>query len=345
MEQYPGRTLLRPGERRVSCGSGDSRTAGQAHAGRPKSRSAHRELPRQWLYLRNLKGIAPDPQIFPDFDDNLRQAFQRETELFFGSVMREDRSVVDLINADYTFVNERLAKHYGIPNVYGNQFRKVTIPDATPRPAGARQRADGVLDTESHLAGVARQMGSRRISWERRRRLRRRMFRRSRKTEAAGTMRARAHGRASRESGLRRCHKVMDPIGFSLENFDAIGAVAHEGRRRADRCLRHPLRRLQDRTASALRALLAARPEQFVRTMTEMLMTYALGRGLEYYDMPVVRTIERDAAQTELSFFGAGSGHREERAVPDEMTRQLESETSLQPWGCGPTLRPASKIS
>ena len=175
----------------------------------------------QWLYLRNLKGAAPDQQIFPDFDDNLRQAFQRETEMFVGSVMREDRAWSDLLNADYTFVNERLARHYGIPNVYGNQFRKVTHPrSGAPRPAGTGQRSDGFLLRQPHLAGAARQMDLTNIlgtpppppppNVP------------PLKEVASGTMRQRMEQHRA-NAACAACHKVMDPIGFSLENFDAIG--------------------------------------------------------------------------------------------------------------------------
>ena len=176
----------------------------------------------QWLYLRNLKAAAPDQQIFPDFDDNLRQAFQHETELFFGSIMREDRSVVDLLNADYTFVNERLARHYGIPNVYGDQFRKVTIPN----PARRGLLGQGSILTVTSYAN--RTSPVLRGKWV----LTNIMgtpppppppivppF----KETASGTVRQRMEQHRA-NAACAACHKVMDPIGFSLENFDAIGA-------------------------------------------------------------------------------------------------------------------------
>jgi mono/diheme cytochrome c family protein len=254
----------------------------------------------QWLYLRNLKGIAPDQQIFPDFDDNLRQAFQRETELFVGSIMHEDHSVVDLIDADYTFVNDRLARHYGIPNVYGDYFRKVTIPNPARRGllgqgsvltvSSYTNRTSPVLRGKWVLTNI---MGTpppppppnvpplKEIS--------------------SGTMRQRMEEhRANAACGA--CHKVMDPIGFSLENFDAIG----EWRTSDQGAPIDASGVLADGSTingpSELLKFLTARPEQFVRTMTQMLMTYALGRGTEYYDMPVIRSIERDAAKQNYRF-------------------------------------------
>jgi len=278
----------------------------------------------QWLYLRNLKGTSPDQQIFPDFDDNLRQAFQKETELFVGSIMREDHSVVDIINADYTFVNERLARHYGIPNVYGDYFRKVTIPNPARRGllgqgsiltvSSYTNRTSPVLRGKWVLTNI---MGTpppppppnvpplKEIS--------------------SGTMRQRMEEhRANPACGA--CHKVMDPIGFSLENFDAIGEW-----RAADQGA--PIDAsgvLSDGTTingpSALLNFLAARPEQFVRTMTQMLMTYALGRGTEYYDMPVIRGIERDAAKQNFRFSALVLGIVNSPPFQMKMTRELVSE-------------------
>jgi hypothetical protein len=254
----------------------------------------------QWLYLRNLKGTSPDPQIFPDFDDNLRQAFQRETELFVGSVMREDRSVIDLVNADYTFVNERLAKHYGIPNVYGNQFRKVHIPDPARRGllgqgsvltvSSYPNRTSPVLRGKwilTNILGTPPPPPPPNVP--------------PLKEVASGTMRQRMEQHRANPA-CAACHKVMDPIGFSMENFDAIGqwrtidggapidasAVLSDGN-----TITGP---------SALLQILAAKPDQFVRTVTQMLMTYGLGRGAESYDMPVIRNIARDAARNQNKF-------------------------------------------
>ncbi len=279
----------------------------------------------QWLYLRNLKGTAPDQQIFPDFDDNLRQAFQHETELFVGSVMREDHSVVDLINADYTFVNDRLARHYGIPNVYGDQFRKVTIPNAERRGllgqgsvltvSSYTNRTSPVLRGKwvlTNIMGTPPPPPPPNVP--------------PLKEIASGTMRQRMEEHRS-NAACAACHKVMDPIGFSLENFDAIGEW-----RTADQGA--PIDAsgvLADGSTingpTELLTFLSARPEQFVRTMTRMLMTYALGRETEYYDMPVIRTIERDSAKQNYRFSALVLGIVNSPPFQMKMTRQLQSES------------------
>ncbi len=254
----------------------------------------------QWLYLRNLKATAPDQQVFPDFDDNLRQAFLRETELFAGSVLREDRSVVDLLTANYTFVNERLAKHYGIPNVYGNQFRRVTLTD----PARRGLLGQGSVLTVSSYAN--RTSPVLRGKW---------ILTNILGTpppppppnvppfneQARGTVRERmVQHRAN--PACAGCHSVMDPIGFAMENFDAVG----HWRTKDNGAAIDASGALPDGTkvngAADVIAALAAHPEQFVRTMTGMMLTYALGRGLEYYDMPVVRTIAREAGKRNYRF-------------------------------------------
>jgi mono/diheme cytochrome c family protein len=278
----------------------------------------------QWLYLRNLKAAAPDQQIFPDFDDNLRQAFLRETELFVGNVMREDRSVVDLLNADYTFVNERLARHYGIPNVYGDQFRKVTISN----PARRGLLGQGSILTVTSYAN--RTSPVLRGKW---------VLTNIMGTPppppppvvppfnetASGTVRQRMEQHRA-NAACAACHKVMDPIGFSLENFDAIGAwrtTDTGGGVDASGIL-------ADGTpingASDLLNILAAHPEEFVRTMTKMLMTYALGRGTDYYDMPVVRGIVRDADKQNYRFSALVMGIVNSPPFQMKMTRQMESE-------------------
>lgn len=254
----------------------------------------------QWLYLRNLNAAVPDQQIFPDFDDNLRQAFLRETGMFATSIVREDRSVVDLLTADYTFLNERLAKHYGIPNVYGNQFRRVTLTD----PARRGLLGQGSVLTVSSYAN--RTSPVLRGKW---------ILTNILGTPppppppnvpafnemASGTVRERmVEHRAN--PACSGCHSVMDPVGFAMENFDAVG---HWRARDAGAPI-DASGALPDGTqvngASGMITALAAHPEQFVRTMTSMLLTYALGRGLEYYDMPVVRGVAREAAAKNYRF-------------------------------------------
>ena len=279
----------------------------------------------QWLYLRNLKGTSPDPQMFPDFDDNLRQAFQHETELFVGSVMHEDRSVLDLVNANYTFVNERLAKHYGIPNVYGNQFRRVIIPDPNRRGLLGQGSVLTVTSYPNRTSPVLRGkwvltniMGTPppppppNVP--------------PLKEVASGTMRQRMELHRANPA-CAACHKVMDPIGFSLENYNAIGQWRTKDQG-------EPIDAsgvLADGTringASQLLAILSARPEQFVRTLTQMLMTYALGRGTEYYDMPVIRGIARDAAKDNNRFSALVLGIVRSAPFQMKMTRPLDSET------------------
>ena len=281
----------------------------------------------QWLYLRNLKGTVPDQQIFPDFDDNLRQAFQKETELFVGSIMREDRSVVDLLNADYTFVNERLAKHYGISGVYGDQFRKVTIPNPARRGllgqgsiltvSSYTNRTSPVLRGKwvlTNIMGTPPPPPPPNVP--------------PLKEIASGTMRQRLEEHRT-NAACAACHKVMDPIGFSLENFNAIGQwrTVDQG---------EPIDAssvLADGTpingTPALLDFLAARPDQFVRTMTRMLLTYALGRGTEYYDEPVVRMIERDAAKQDFRFSALVMGIVNSPPFQMQVTRQLEADARV----------------
>ncbi len=252
----------------------------------------------QWLAIRNVQGLVPDPNLFPGFDENLREAFRRETELFVESQLRADRSVVDLLTADYTFLNERLARHYGIPGVRGSRFRRVTLPDA---------RRGGLLGHGSILAVTS--YGNRtspvlRAKW---------VLENLLGTppppppaDVPGLPESGEHGepRTVRErlAQHRRnpvcasCHAPMDPLGFALENFDAVGEWrTHDAGLPVDAS-----GVLADGTRfdgpAELRAVLAARREQFVETFTEKLLTYALGRGLEAYDRPVVRAIAREAA-------------------------------------------------
>jgi mono/diheme cytochrome c family protein len=262
----------------------------------------------QWLYLRNLKSLRPDEDVFPDFDDNLRQALQRETELLFESVVLEDHSVLDLLNADYTFVNERLARHYGLPNIYGDQFRRVAVKDDVRR---------GLLGHGSILA--LNSYANRTSPVTRGKYV---------LTNILGTpppdpppnvppfdekpgkpMTMRERMEAHRASpACAGCHKLMDPIGLALENFDGIGRW-----RTTDAGVRiDPSSTLWDGTEvtgpGGLRQAIMSRPEQFARTATEMLLTYALGRGLEYYDMPIVRAIVKDAARNNYRFSSLVTG-------------------------------------
>ncbi len=252
----------------------------------------------QWLSIRNVQGLVPDPNLFPGFDENLREAFRRETELFVESQLRADRSVVELLTADYTFLNQRLARHYGIPGVRGSRFRRVTLTD---------ERRGGLLGHGSILAVTS--YGNRtspvlRAKW---------VLENLLGTppppppaDVPGLPDSGEHGepqtvrerlaRHRRNPVCASCHAPMDPLGFALENFDAVGKWrTHDAGLPVDAS-----GVLADGTRfdgpAELRAALAARREQFVETFTEKLLTYALGRGLEAYDRPVVRAIAREAA-------------------------------------------------
>jgi mono/diheme cytochrome c family protein len=265
----------------------------------PKAEALVTNFAGQWLYLRNLRTMVPNSVDFPDFDDNLRQSFLRETELFFGSVMREDRNVLDLMTADYTFVNERLARHYKILNIYGSQFRRVTITDE------ARKGLLGqgsILMVTSHTDRTSPVVRGKWILDN--------LLGAPPPPMPANvpplnenpsgkvlTMRERMEEHRANPV-CASCHQIMDPIGFSLENFDAVGAW----RTREGGTLGTPIDasgQLLDGTKVngpvELRQALLKHPEIFVSTMTEKLMTYALGRGLQSYDMPVVRQIVRDS--------------------------------------------------
>ena len=270
----------------------------------PKSKALVDNCAAQWLFLRNLLSFIPDSDEFPNWDDNLRQAMRTETSLFFESIMREDRNVLDLLTADYTFVNQRLAKHYGIPGVYGSQFRRVKIADENRR---------GLLGQGSVLAVTS--YPNRTSVVLRGKYILENILGTPPPSPPAAVPPLKETGDDGKPASLRTlmerhratpacatCHRVMDPLGFSLENFDATG----RWRVKEAAGVVDASGQLADGTPVdgpvALRKALLKHPEQFVRTMTEKMLTYALGRGLEYYDMPVVRQIARDAASQNYRF-------------------------------------------
>ena len=265
----------------------------------------------QWLFLRNLDAVVPVQSVFPDFDDALRQSFRRETELFFESIVRENRSALDLLRADYTFVNERLAAHYGIPNIKGEHFRRVTL--------GPESKRRGILGQGSILTVTSypdRTSPVVRGKW-----ILENLLGTPppppipnvpplRPTDTSGVvlpMRQRMERHRSNPV-CASCHAMMDPLGLSLENFDAIGKWRTLGESSA----------LIDATGASpdgtrfdgpdgLRGVLL-QSDRFVATLTEKMLTYALGRGVEYYDAPAVRAILRDAAQDDYRFSSLVAG-------------------------------------
>jgi hypothetical protein len=270
----------------------------------PKAGALTANFAGQWLQLRNVRNVLPNSDEFPDFDDNLRQAFRRETELLFESIVGEDRNVLDLLGADYTFVNERLARHYGIPDVYGSRFRRVAVRDE------ARKGLLGhgsVLALTSHAERTSPVVRGKWVL-----------------ENILGTppppplpdvpaLMENAPGRAPKTMrellSMHRaspvcasCHRAMDPIGFALENFDAVGAW----RTREPGGPIDASGELADGTVVdgvvALRNALVRRPEVFVTTMADKMLTYAIGRGLQAHDMPAVRAIVRRAAANGYRF-------------------------------------------
>ncbi len=286
----------------------------------------------QWLQLRNLEAkVVPDLLMFPDFDDNTRKGFREETELFFGYILRGDRSTLELLNADYTFVDERLARHYGMKGVYGPQFRKVKLTDPNRR---------GLLGQGSILAmtSVATRTSP--------------VFRgkyvlstflntpppapppnvpsleESNKSTAAKTVRAQLELHRKNQP-CAGCHSVIDPPGFALENFNPVGQWRDKG---ADGAPLDVAGKLADGSQvngpQALREAILSRPDAFVTVVTEKMMTYALGRGLEPSDMPVVRRIVKKAAQNDYRLSSIVMGIVE--SAPFQMRTKLEPAESVK---------------
>ena len=268
----------------------------------PRATALVQNFAGQWLYLRNLRGAVPDPLVFPEFDENLREAFAKETEMFVESLLREDTSVLDLLGADYTFVNERLARHYGIEGIYGSHFRRVSLaPDMAERRGGIfghgslltvtsyPNRTSPVLRGKwvlTNILGTPPPAPPADIPD---------LPDRGENGEAATVRDRLARHRESPACSV--CHAPMDPLGLALENYNAVGQWRTTGEAEL------PIDssgNLPDGTVFegplGLRTLLLERRDQFVGTFTEKLLAYALGRGPEYYDRPTVRAITRAAA-------------------------------------------------
>jgi cytochrome c5 len=254
----------------------------------------------QWLLLRNVRSVRPEPDLFPDFDEELRESFERETELFVGSQLRDDRSIVDLLRAKYTYLNERLARHYQIPNVFGSNFRRVVFGEDDPRGGLIGQgsllmvtaypnrtspvlRGKWVLDS---LLGAPPPQPPPNVP--------------SLKDRGENGRPASVRQRLEehrKNPACASCHSQMDPLGFALENFDAIGKwrTMNEAGTPIDASGSLPTG-VQFTGPRGLREMLLGRQEQFVNTVTEKLLSYAIGRGVEYFDLPAVRAIVRNAA-------------------------------------------------
>ncbi|MCU1337297.1 MAG: hypothetical protein JWO19_2878 [Bryobacterales bacterium] len=296
----------------------------------PRSRQLVTNFAGQWLSLRALQSQTPVPSEYPDFDDVLRQAMRTETEMFVNSVVQEDRPVTDLLDANYTFLNERLAQHYGIPNIYGSNFRRVTLP-----PEFDMRR--GLIGKGSFLTVSS---APNRTSPVNRGKFTLQMFLGVEppapppnvpdlpKQESAirgglkPTMRQQMELHRKNEP-CASCHKIMDPIGLVLENFDGIGQYRTED----DGSPIDPSGQLVDGTklnsVTDLRGALVKYSPQFVRVVTEKLMIYGLGRGTEYYDMPLVRSIVHSAEKDKYRFSSLVIGVV--KSQPFQMNQKLES--------------------
>jgi hypothetical protein len=270
----------------------------------PRSCSLAENFAGQWLQTRALKGFTPDPGVWPDFDESLRVAMLRETELFFDSIVREDRSVLEFLDADFTFVNERLARHYGIPEVHGDEFRRVSL--------SGTQRA-GILTQASVLtvtSNPTRTSPVKRGKWILENIL---GAPPPPPPPGAGDLKDDREGVPSdslRQSLERHranpdcasCHHRMDPLGFGLENFNAVGVwrdrdgaspIDASGTLPGGQSFHGPVQ---------LRASLKARPDAFARCLVEKLLTYALGRGIERRDRRAVSAIVRTLARKGYRF-------------------------------------------
>lgn len=258
----------------------------------------------QWLFLRTLSQTKPDQDVFPKFDGTLRQAFQRETEMFFEAVLRENRPVTDLLSADFTFLNQRLAEHYGIPDIYGSQFRRVMLTGANrggllgqgsiltvtsyPNRTSVVQRGKWVLE---NLLGAPPPPPPPDVPA---------LEAHARNGELL-TMRQQMEQHRSNAT-CASCHSRMDPIGFALENYDGVGAFrTKDGSSVIDATGKMPDGHIFNGAAGLKDLLLTTHRDEFISTFTEKLMTYALGRGIEYYDRPALRAIIRDAARHNTS--------------------------------------------
>jgi hypothetical protein len=305
----------------------------------PRAQALATNFAEQWLGLRNLNDIQPDVYLFPDWDHNLTRSMRRETQLFFSSIMTEDRDVTDLLKANYTFIDERLARHYGIPNITGSRFRRITLTDETrfgllghasvltatslANRTSPVSRGKWILE---QILGVKAPVPPPNIP----------ALKENTEGVKPRTVRDRLEQHRTMEP-CASCHKIMDPLGFALEGFDAVGA-----RRIRDGAF--PIDasgQLYDGTKVdgpvSLRRALVDRSDVFVRNFTQNLLTYGLGRGVEYYDMPAVRAIVRDAGAKQNRFSSLVLGIV--NSVPfqmrraEEVTTETAADAGRQPQG------------
>jgi hypothetical protein len=260
----------------------------------------------QWLYLRDVEVKDPDLFLFRDFDEGLRKSFERETELFLDSVLRENRGVTELLTANYTFVNERLAKHYNIPNIHGSQFQRVTFPEGSPR--GGLLGQGSILTLTSYSTRTSPVLRGKYVLEN--------LLASPPPPPPANVPSLNTAGEKSEEQlSLREamikhraspacanCHARMDPIGFAMENFDAVGQWR-------DQDAGKPIdvsSKLSDGTVvngvAGVKAMLLRDPERFVDAVTEKLLMYGIGRNVQYFDRPAIRKIVRDSAASDYKF-------------------------------------------
>ena len=269
----------------------------------PRAESLVSNFAVQWLYLRNLKAVRPNARLFPDFDDNLRQAFRNETELFFAEILLQNKSVLDLIKADYTFLNERLAKHYGIPGIYGSRFRKVQLKPEYNR--GGLFRHGSILTVTSYADRTSPVIRGHWIlenvlgapppppppnvpTLD--------------EEEIAADLPFRERlAKHSQNATCASCHNTMDPIGFSLENFDAVGKWRNLDNGKPVDNKGGYLDGRKFNGVEGLEKAVLERPEIFVNALTEKLFTYAMGRGVEPEERVFVRETVRSAAKENYS--------------------------------------------
>jgi len=284
----------------------------------PRAEALVQNFARQWLSTQKLERVRPDPGRFPDFDDNLRQAMVRETDLLFEHIMREDRGVIELLTSDYTFVNERLARHYGIPGVLGSHFRRVSVPpqrrgllghasvltvSSFPTRTSPVLRGKWVLET---LVGSPPPPPPANVP----------ALSESDKDTSGKVLTMRERMAQHRKNPVcANCHSRMDPLGLALEPFDAVGGYRDAALDTSGA--------MPDGTKfdgpGGLREVLAGRPDAFAHAMIEKMLVYALGRGLEFYDAPSVRAITREAARSDYRFSSIVLGIA--KSVPFQMRR------------------------